>query len=52
MPSKFNEQERENIKKSKEFRKQWKADHFKKWAANRSIRQTQEAKDQQYNSKL
>lgn len=50
--SKFNEQERENIKKSEEFRRQWEAEHLEKWAANRSIRQTQVAKDEQYRSKL
>ena len=48
----FNEQQRENIKKSEEFRKQWEAEHLEKWAANMTIRQIQVSKDEQFKSKI
>ena len=48
----FNEQQRENLKKSEEFRKQWEAEHLEKWAANMTIRQIQVQKDEQFKSKI
>jgi hypothetical protein len=50
--NRFIEQERENLKKSEEFRKQWEADNLDKWAVNMSIRQSQLTKDEQFKSKL
>lgn len=49
---KFNEQQRDNLKKSEEFRKQWEAENVEKWAVNMTIRQTQVAKDEHFKSKL
>lgn len=50
--NRFIEQERENLKKSEEFRKQWEADNLEKWAANMSIRQSQLHKDEHFKSKI
>lgn len=49
---KFNEQQRDNLKKSEEFRKQWEAENVEKWAVNMTIRQTQVAKDEHFKSKI
>lgn len=50
--SKFYEQQRDNIKKSEEFRKQWESEHIEKWSANMTIRQTQVIKDEHFRSKI
>lgn len=39
------EQQRDNLKKSEDFHRQWEAEHAEKWALNMSIRQTQVQKD-------
>lgn len=43
--TKFYEQERDNLKKSEEFRKQWEAENREKWANNMTLRQIQISKD-------
>lgn len=50
--NKFIDEERDNLKKSEDFRKQWEAENSEKWSMNMSIRRTQVQKDQLYKSKL